>query len=804
MNGAWLQFAKAVNEHHQVSNSDISDLLVLIQAPSTLQSLLHHIPLLPETLEMAVAVAKKSGMDASRFQKSLNTANLLATVVAKLEEDLKYRNFRAPVPVPRFGPCEGLFGSHPLYSALAETTPYKNTHKRFVHLKAHILLAMESLREINQALLDILHVPFTNFRALTKPNNKDLLAVLPDTPMAVDTFGAIIKAVFQKTKFRPVCKIFEVTETSLNLRKSERKKPVRRKGTHPKPVSEDDEVPTDKYLKDALPTTILTPKESEEYIDQGGLPEELGSNIDLEPVLAPDQYHGPTLRQLAFQAQQGHNRRSMINQFCSMAWNQANLFDVKILFEFLEGRKLLGNVDYQPLTREDVIVILGLMFFTCNSMERILSLPVYPGCNPRPDSGEGVYLQNGHPVQVRLKSSGPDLSGPREFQGAIAASQYSTIRLPPFFTRCLEQISNPLLTGQERYFLIKSIDPTDEISRNSALSALRNALGELNSSSGARLSLGRISSYLLFRVADSEKSDLPGAMLYFGRNEKFARTRVHYTLADTRQLSAAYRNCINTLLSKIRVPGLFDAADSVGGKDYLGTPFCPKVETVQKLAEDLRAKLNDKSLTMVQRHNYFALYTSMLISYGTGYRAIHDPSFREVEIDPKRGLGVIADKGTANYRTRYVYLAPVVLEQIRFYRKHMQTLYNHLGVINPSLFDLVKTNDCAGLPLNLFLLAGDFEPLELLSPRKAREILKDEFKYTIALNAGRHYLKYHLIKAGCSPELVEAQLGHWEAGQEPWGPYSNLDPLDFVQQLAVYIPGILMDSGWVAVDGGCQ
>lgn len=157
-----------------------------------------------------------------------------------------------------------------------------------------------------------------------------------------------------------------------------------------------------------------------------------------------------------------------------------------------------------------------------------------------------------------------------------------------------------------------------------------------------------------------------------------------------------------------------------------------------------------------------------------------------------------------NYRTRYVYLAPVVLEQIRFYRKHMQTLYNHLGVINPSLFDLVKTNDCAGLPLNLFLLAGDFEPLELLSPRKAKKILKDEFKYTIALNAGRHYLKYQLIKAGCSPELVEAQLGHWEAGQEPWGPYSNLDPLDFVQQLAVYIPSILMDSGWVAVDGGCQ
>jgi hypothetical protein len=173
-------------------------------------------------------------------------------------------------------------------------------------------------------------------------------------------------------------------------------------------------------------------------------------------------------------------------------------------------------------------------------------------------------------------------------------------------------------------------------------------------------------------------------------------------------------------------------------------------------------------------------------------------------MDPQWGLGVIADKGTATYRTRYVYLAPVVLDQIRFYRKHIQTLYSRLGVINPSLFDLVKANDCAGLPLNLFWLTGDITPLELLSPGKARGILKDEFSYTIPLNAGRHYLKYHLIKAGCSPELVESQLGHWEAGQEPWGPFSNLDPLDFVQQLADFVPPIITNAGWTALDKGLQ
>jgi len=185
---------------------------------------------------------------------------------------------------------------------------------------------------------------------------------------------------------------------------------------------------------------------------------------------------------------------------------------------------------------------------------------------------------------------------------------------------------------------------------------------------------------------------------------------------------------------------------------------------------------------------------------GAGHLAFYDsisPIVDAETIDMERVyMAARWDKGTADYRIRFVYLAPVVLDQIRFYREHMQAVYAILGVVNPSLFDLVKTNDCEGVPLNLFWLADEVAPLELMTPGKAKELLKNEFNYVIPQNAGRHYLKYHLIKAGCSPELVEAQLGHWEAGQEPWGPFSNLDPLDFARQMAGYIPDIMESSGW--------
>lgn len=804
MTGPLTHLVKAVNEHVQVSNSDIADLLNQIQAPPTLQSFFHHIPLLPEVLEAAETIAKMSCMDAYRFRKTLATAKLLASVAVELEADLRYRDFRPPVPAPRFGPCQGLFGNHPLYSALADSIPFKEIRNRFIQLKAQILLAMASLDTNEQELADILHGSFTAFRALTKPGNRPFLEKLPADPVTVDTFSEVVKVVFRQTKFQSVCKIFEIAEHRLKRKKLERKKPVIRKQRSPQAPQEDDENQATEYLKDALPSTTLTQKESDEYRDHGGLPEGLGSDIDLEPVLAPGLYHGPTLRQLALQAQQGHNHRAMLNQFCAMAWNHANLFDMKVLFEFLEGNILLDHFDYAPLTRDDVIVILGLMLFTCNPLERVLSLSVFPGRDPQSDSIEGVYQKNGDPVQVRLSSYGPDLSGPRKVQGAVPVTRYSTIQLPPFFTNCLERIGNPLSSGAARSLLINTVKPADDTNTNNVLSILRGVMGAINSGSGARLSLGRLSSYLLFRVAETEHTDLPGAMLYFGRNDKFARTRIHYTLADSRQLTAAYQNCTNTLLEGVGCTGRFGSEVPASSYCYLGTPLCPEKATVRRQASVLRAKLDTKSLSMVDRHNYFTLYTSMLISYGTGFRAINDPSFREIEIDPRWGIGIIADKGTAAYRSRYVYLAPVVLEQIRHYREHIQSLYAHLGIINPTLFDLVKTNDSEGLPLNLFWLSGDIEPLELLTPGTTKIILADEFNYKIPLNAGRHYLKYHLIKAGCSPELVEAQLGHWEAGQEPWGPFSNLDPLDFIRQLACYIPDLMESSGWLAVDRNGQ
>lgn len=786
-------FCRIVTQLKGIGENNIYDMLDLIHAPTTLQAFFIHIPLLPEIFQAIIEIAEISGLIDDRYREAEKTATAINSILPDLLDNPELRDLRIPKPTPRYGPCEGLLYSHPLYSALSESFP----QKRYIYLQAQILLAVSSLDQIDEKLLFDLYDPFRSFRSLTKPENLKYIDRLPDKAMPIASYAENINSWLDNPKFKPIGHIFHITEKPLS--KNKRKKtPFEKKTFVPKFEREDDEDTTVDYFRNIQPPTTLTQPESKEYIIHGGLPEELGADVDLQPVPVGNKYHGPSRRQLAFQAKQASNRRAMNNQFCAMAWNQANLFDLNALFEFLEGSNQLEGFDFKPLTLDDAVILLGLILFTCNPLERVLSYSVFPGIVPGFESPEGIYHQeNGLPV-VRLYTSGPELAGRIKKPGAFPVDIYINIPLPQFFVKCLEKIG----TGITRPYLFSNIDPKDDSCIQEIQSVLRRILGELNKVSGARLSLGRISSYLLFRLAEAEKCDLPCAMLFYGRNDKIARTRIHYTLAESDHLETSYRKCTNRLLGDLGRSGHFSLNETVNSGGYLGTPFCPTPGTVKKICWSLQSAVKSSVfLSMADRHNLYTLYTSMLISYGTGFRAIHDPSLKEMEIDFDWGIGIISDKGESSYRSRYVFLSPVVLDQIKYYRRHLQIIYGKLGVTNPSLFDMIKSTNYEGLPLNLFWLNGDLEPVELLTPGVAKIILKRDHQYTIPLNSGRHYLKYRLLKEGCSPELIESHLGHWENGQEPWGRFSNLDPLDFAMQMAGYLPEILKKDGWLAIRG---
>ena len=783
--------------NNQLVQKDLFDLLDLIQAPPSLQAFFVHITNLPYVFR-AATTANISGLDGSRFRTAERTADALRTLLPDMLNNLKLRDLRPAVPTPRFGSCTGILETFPLYSFLAENVRHKEYRPQFILLQAQVLLAMESLGELEPEVRDSLLTPFRCLRDLSKMENLKYLGPLPVTAVSTTSYAMLIIAKFSRTKFQPIEHIFQTAEQAISRKEKSMSPTPTKKEAAPPDVPDISSKTAETYLGTTQPSTVLSRTEAEEYLKHGGLPEELGASVGFEAVLAPNTYHGPTLRQLAFQAKQASNRRALDNQFSAMAWNQLNQYDLKILLEFLEGDHV-PDIDCDPLTLKETVALLGLIFFTGNSYVRVLSLPVFMNTIPNLTSPEGVYLTEQKKILVRLFSPGATLEGKTTPVGAIPVEPFIHIPVPEFLSGILSCVFGD---DTSRPHLFRNIDPNNADSMKVTHTLLRRALGELSRGNGTRLSLGRISSYLLFRVAEGQKSDLPCAMLFFGRNDKIAHTRLHYTVASSRHLERVFRQSCNDLSGSLGRTWRFSLNESVNQETHLGTPLCPTHATVKTIARDLQKAVHGAAKsTLPHRHNLFALYTAMLIAFGTGFRAVQDPSFSEIEIDYDYGIGVISDKGNAPYRSRYVYLAPVVLEQIDHYRRHVQVIYSHFGVTNPSLFDMVKGLEFEGLPLNLFWFRNELSPVELLKPGVSKQILQKNHKYAMPLNCGRHYLKYRLLNAGCSPEIVEAQMGHWENGQEPWGRFSNLDPLEFAGQVASFLPKILQNDGWQALKG---
>ena len=77
----------------------------------------------------------------------------------------------------------------------------------------------------------------------------------------------------------------------------------------------------------------------------------------------------------------------------------------------------------------------------------------------------------------------------------------------------------------------------------------------------------------------------------------------------------------------------------------------------------------------------------------------------------------------------------------------------------------------------------------------------DNINYRLPMNANRHFLRTNLIADNCPVEVVDAFLGHWEIGQEPWGRFSGLSPIVYREKLEEHLIPLLVKNKWSPEDG---
>ena len=134
-------------------------------------------------------------------------------------------------------------------------------------------------------------------------------------------------------------------------------------------------------------------------------------------------------------------------------------------------------------------------------------------------------------------------------------------------------------------------------------------------------------------------------------------------------------------------------------------------------------------------------------------------------------------KKTSGYKTRLVWLPRFVRQQMQYYREHLETL--RLPTTKPCFFLDQKQNVVEVRPRTLVPHLAEFLPLPA--------------------NVHRRLLRTQLLKRQCPPEVVDAFLGHWYRGEEPWGEYSSFSYATFRQLLAHFLEPFLQELGFRAI-----
>ena len=248
---------------------------------------------------------------------------------------------------------------------------------------------------------------------------------------------------------------------------------------------------------------------------------------------------------------------------------------------------------------------------------------------------------------------------------------------------------------------------------------------------------------------------------------------------------------------------------------YIGSRITPTDGAVEKLRIFLQEHLNEARSILpryrrtIEFHNRFALYTAFLLAYCTGYRAVQDPLPDPNLIDPVTGCCLISDKDqTDSYCTRIVWLPDIAIQQIHFYKAHLERIATRLCLIKNESFQRLRETwtgwqesqdrepNCETMVPFLFRFDNHANP-KSITPSWLRQMTKDAFP--LPINANRHYLRTGLCQLGCPKDVIDAFMGHWHRGREPWGKHSSLSPATYSRMLHRYLIPLVQRAGWQAI-----
>lgn len=350
---------------------------------------------------------------------------------------------------------------------------------------------------------------------------------------------------------------------------------------------------------------------------------------------------------------------------------------------------------------------------------------------------------------------------------------------------------------------------------------VRGFLSYVNHRHATRLTTNRASDYLFDVIARQDGADLTSAMFIMGREQFLGRNPSYYTAISVTRLQTCYKDVCREVRDRhfnekprnVQSPIDDDLAGPWSETDtiiHVGSPFRPIPSTVANLVSELKKSLEDADhsetsvLKLTQLHNSMTSYTAFLIAFSTGFRAIRDPFLSAAEIDWDTGFAVLSDKDNEDgYNSRLIWLPPVCRLQLQLFLEHQQNALYRFNILIPGIFTNPDRprRDASGRYMFYSKIDKDSNKYvaTTLVPKSAGTELHSV--YALPFNASRHYLRSCLLERKCPVEVINAFMGHFERGEEPWGVYSGLSPLAYRDALMHDLVPLLKDDGWKELRG---
>ena len=315
-----------------------------------------------------------------------------------------------------------------------------------------------------------------------------------------------------------------------------------------------------------------------------------------------------------------------------------------------------------------------------------------------------------------------------------------------------------------------------------------------------RITADRYSKVLFWRLLRRSDHDFTAVSLVTGQDHVLNQSRLHYTTRQVAMMQRLYVQCAEDLASEIaRVCGLtYHRIDSPieDTEAYLGARHCPTLATVTTAVSTLRDQVRqvprlqlprsqEEQRAFAREHDALTLYTYWMFAFATGIRGIVAPYPRIERVDLDTGILTIEDKransGKEGYKSRLVWLPPVLREQMQAYQVYL---------------DELKRKSKIDSDAPCFFLKQDMRPVEI-SPKELQSRVEELLRFPA--NTQRLFLRSELLDRGCGVEVVDAFMGHWCFGEEPWAPFSTFNYAVYFASLERYVAPLLKEIGFDVV-----